>query len=515
MNGFPEGSAPKSGPFTLPTIGQVMLELAAPTAEHYRRDPVTWASEKLGVHLWSKQREIIESVRDHRKTVVHSCHESGKSFSAATVVAHWIDTYPPGEAFALTTAPTGDQVAAILWREINRMHSSGDLPGRMNLTEWYIGKELVALGRKPSDYNPHAFQGIHAPFLLVVFDEACGITRSMWDSASTLAANENSRWLAIGNPDDANTEFGKVCKPDSDWNVIQIDCEDTPNFTGEPVPKRVSDSLIHPIWVQDRAKHWGVDSALYQSKCRGQFPTAGDPYQAVPFAWAQACRHLELTARGDIEAGIDFGAGSDRTVIWIRQGPRALGQHVFVDPDPMRQVGNIAAILKERGVRRVKGDVIGIGWGVVGRLRELSSRSNPYGRGHTHDAEVIGVNVAEDPPPGAADPDRFANLRAWLYWEVGRELSRLKGWDLSQVDDDTIHELTIARYKIVDSSGRILIEPKKEIIKRVGKSPDSSDALLLAFMPGTPEGSTAPSGAMDRDLLSGTSPRDLTGERAW
>lgn len=513
--GFGEGPASRSGPFTMPTVGQVMLELAAPTAERWRSDPAGWASDKLDAHLWSKQREILQSVQDHRKTAVHSCHEVGKSYSAAMAVAHWLDTHPPGEAFALTSAPTGAQVEAILWREINRLHSTGTLPGRTNLTEWYIGKELVALGRKPSDYNPHAFNGIHAPFLLVVFDEACGIARSMWDAASTLAANEHSRWLVIGNPDDANTEFGRVCKPDSDWNVIGIGYEDTPNFTGEPVPQRLADSLIHPIWVEDRAKHWGVESALYQSKCEGKFPTIGDPYQVIPFAWLTACRYLELPARGDVEAGIDVGAGGDRTVIWIRQGPRALAKYVFVDADPMRQVGNIAAVLKERGVRRAKVDVIGIGWGLTGRLRELSSRSNPYGRGHTHDAEILGINVSEDPPPGTVDPERFVNLRAFLWWEMGREQSRLKAWDLAEVDDDTIHELQIPKYKIVDSAGKIQIEGRNDIVKRLGQSPDSASALLLAYMPGTAEGSAPPSGAMDRDLLSGTSPRDLTGERGW
>jgi len=102
-----------------------------------------------------------------------------------------------------------------------------------------------------------------------------------------------------------------------------------------------------------------------------------------------------------------------------------------------------------------------------------------------------------------------------LWWEIGREQSRLQSWDLSEVDDDTLHELQIPKYKIVDSAGRIQIESRNDIVKRLGQSPDSASALLLAYMPGPPEGSAPPSGVMDRDLLSGTSPRDLTGERGW
>ena len=42
-------------------------------------------------------------------------------------------------------------------------------PGRITLdAKWYIGNELVAYGRKPADYDPAAFQGIHARYVLVI-----------------------------------------------------------------------------------------------------------------------------------------------------------------------------------------------------------------------------------------------------------------------------------------------------------------------------------------------------------
>src|ERR1035437_7116675 len=130
----------------------------------YRTDPSLWVKDRTGEHIWSKQAEILESVRDNRRTSVHSCHESGKSFTAARAVAWWIDSHAPGEAFVVTTAPTGAQVRAILWKDINRAHATGHVAGRTNMNEWYIGNELVAFGRKPSDYDSEAFQGIHAQY---------------------------------------------------------------------------------------------------------------------------------------------------------------------------------------------------------------------------------------------------------------------------------------------------------------------------------------------------------------
>src|SRR5688572_2874539 len=116
-------------------------QLAAIQIELSRRvwlgDPVRWVRERLREFIWSKQCEIMLSVARHRRTAVHSCHEAGKSYIAARIAAWWIDTHIPGEAFVVTSATTGDQVKAILWREIGRAQAKLGL-GRTNQTEWYL-----------------------------------------------------------------------------------------------------------------------------------------------------------------------------------------------------------------------------------------------------------------------------------------------------------------------------------------------------------------------------------------
>jgi len=123
-------------------IREAAAELAAIEAELQRRallsDPVIWAQTKLGDILWSGQRRIIESVRDHRKTAAATCHEIGKSYSAGLVAAWWIDSHRAGDAYVITTAPTAPQVRLILWKEIGRAHSRGALGGRINQTEWMM-----------------------------------------------------------------------------------------------------------------------------------------------------------------------------------------------------------------------------------------------------------------------------------------------------------------------------------------------------------------------------------------
>jgi hypothetical protein len=460
------------------TRNQMIADLIDPPGLKWKRDPVAWCTERAGLELWSAQRRIIESVRDNRQTAVHSCHEIGKSFIAATATAWWVDVHPPGEAFVVTTAPSDKQVKAILWREINKLHARIGLPGRTNLDEWYIGREMVAFGRKPADHDPTAFQGLHARHVLVILDEACGIPKELWDAASTLGANKNGRTLAIGNPDDPHGEFAMNCRPNTDWNVIHVGYRDTPNFTGENVSESLKEMLIHPEWVAGRAVKWGRESAIFTSKCEGLFPKDSE-FGVVPYSWATACRSLQLPPGEPHEGGIDVGGGGDRTVIRERHGMKAGRVREFIDSDPMRTVGRIVETINEWGLDRVKVDSIGIGWGIYGRLEELSWIHNPTeDKPGMHNAEVVPINFGE----AAEDPDRFLNKRAEVWWTVGRERSRLRTWDLEDVDDDTIAELTNPGYVILDSKGKIKIEAKDEVIKRMGRSPDGADALLLAFI---------------------------------
>lgn len=479
-------------------------ELIDPPGLRWRRDPVGWAQHK-GIELWSKQREILESVRDHKNTAVRSCHEVGKSFSAALTTCWFLDTHPPGEARVLTTAPSDKQVRAILWHEINRMHSRLGLWGRTNLTEWYHGKELVAFGRKPSDYDPTAFQGIHARYILVILDEACGVPKALWDAAKTLGANEGGKILVIGNPDDEHSEFA-TCVGNPDWNNIRVAYWDTPNFTGEPVSRALREMLIHPEWVEARKRDWQEGSALFTSKCEGEFPRGLSPYVIVPITWAEACRNLELRASGPVEAGVDVGGGGDRTVVRLRYGPKAGPSFSFVDPDPVRTVGQIALTLREHNVEKVKVDSTGIGWGVYGSLREMSSKHNVTGSHHAHDAEVIPVNFGEGPTPGTEH--LYLNKRAELWWAVGRENSRLGLWDLEAVSPATLQELTTPQYEILDNKGKVKVQPKDEVIKVLGRSPDEADALLLAFYSPNRVAESSPVDLAAVDLTRSVQPGD-------
>jgi len=449
---------------------------AAERAQTYRADPIAWVTDRCGEFAWSKQREIMRSLLDHRRVAVRSCHGVGKSHIASRVAAWWLDVHEPGDAFVVTSAPTYAQVRAILWRYIRQIHRRAGLVGRVNQTEWLLDGELVGFGRKPADHDEAAFQGIHARRVLVILDEACGIPEQLWIAADALTTNDGCRILAIGNPDNPASHFRQVSDPTSTWHKIRISAADSPNLTGEPVPDELAELLISRNWVAEKAQEWGTDNPIYISKVDGEFPSQ-DPYAVVRAEDVAACR-LDLetprtpTELAPVELGVDVGGGGDLTVIRERRGLRAGREWTSSSDRPETLAPLVIRAIEATGATTVKIDSIGIGWGLCGELRNRASRGE-------HRASIVEVNVAT----AASVPTKYANLRAQLWWEVGRLLSQDRAWDLSGMDnaDRTIAELLEPRYDI-DTTGRIRVESKDDIRERLhGRSPDHADALLLAF----------------------------------
>lgn len=481
------------------------------TARRYAADPVGWVDARLREHLWSKQVEILEALRDHRQVAVPSCHGVGKSFTAARAVGWWIDAHPPGSAFALTTAPTGDQVRAVLWREINRAHAHGGLPGRVNLSQWYLGNELVAIGRKPSDRSPASLQGIHAEFVLVVIDEADGVAETIFDAASdTLATTEGSRILAIGNPDRSTGPFYRACQPGSDWHVVRISAFDAPAFTGEQVPQRVGRSLVSKTWVAERRRKWGEGDPRWSSKVLGVAPTDNPtgviPHSAIIAAVSSdpddervpTLRRPDGRLAGyrwgdlpDLAAwGLDVAAGGDRTVLWERRGRFLARRWEIRTVDADEQIAGLRARAAEWGTpERLTFDVTGLGWGLLAPLRrEAKDRESPL-----FGVDLTPLNFGGAGSKPGKDSPGFVKVRDELWWggrttllAGGLDLRTLRSPEHSVVDleDDVVSELTDPTWAPSGPGGRIRVEAKDETKRRLGRSPDDADAILLALWEG-------------------------------
>lgn len=539
----PSGSsAPQGGPGGgSPALSETLdpAEVAARRFEprpDYDSDPGLWGTERLGEFYWSKQVEILRSLVTHRYTAVKSCHDSGKSFIAARAAAKWLDEHEPGEAFVVSTAPTSAQVSAILWREIGRAHKKGAFQGTITTAgypQWKIDGELVGYGRKPADYSQSAFQGIHARYVLVIVDEACGVDANLFTAVDALVTNANARVLAIGNPDDPTSHFASICKPGSGWHVISIDGLRTPNFTqsevefldcpqcrlhdspdnlltrlyreealqysSEYVPESLRDMLLSPLWVEERLHRWvgnpspdqtiselAVLSPLFLSKVRGIFPDS-NAQGLIPLGWVEAAmaRFREWRAEGSPRdttlvqrhiLGCDIAdQGEDSTVVAFREGSIVTDIRTYRNSDIMETTGYVKASMSSRPGSLAIVDSIGVGAGVLSRLREQKIRA-------------IGF-VASGSAKGLTDRTgefRFSNLRAAAWWRL-RELldpSQPGGSQVLLPDDEILKaDLTCPHWRVL-SGGSIQVESKDDIRKRLGRSTDKGDAVVMCYWQG-------------------------------
>lgn len=453
----------------------------------YLNEPVGWVRDRLGGFLWSKQKEIAESVVVRRRTAVKSCHNAGKSFLAAQIAGWWIDVHPPGEAFIVSTAPTYAQVHAILWEEIRKAAKAPavPLPGRvLQSDEWKLDDgTLVGWGRKPADTNQHGFQGIHRRYVLVILDEACGIPEQLWTAVEAITTGADCRILAIGNPDDPNTEFGNVCKPGSGWNVIRISGLDTPNFTDEPFPEKLRPLMLSPEWVEDKKRRWGETSPRYVAKVLGEFPEVGDDTLISP-RWIEAAQQRNL-APGPVNVlGVDVARfGSDRSILCLARGPLARIVGDFSHARTTETTGKVIAAKREHQVHEIRVDGVGVGSGVVDELLEAG-----------HDVLDMQSGAA------ALDKEHFANARAEWWWGL-RERFEQGDIDLDPDDDELASQLGAIKYKFT-ARGQILIESKDDMKKRGLPSPDRADAVMLAYGHVPPPDQIVEDDDFDEDLSS-------------
>jgi len=482
-------------------------------------DPVGFVTSPQGLDeiAWSLQREIMTSVRDNKRTAVPACHAPGKSHIAARIIAWWGSVHPAGTARILTTATTFRQVRNVLWPYIRNVHAAHGLPGTMNMVEWYIdtggNRELVAEGIKPPDEDEAALSGMHAPHVLIVVDEAGGISHLFGRGLLGLLTGSHTRLLLIGNPpiDDEGSWFEKQCERTDLFNVIPIPYSKTPNFTGEDLglcrshkgmePHTVASHLIDADYVQDLVDEYGEESAVVIARRDAQFPKSNES-KTLPIMWLEAARlprkkngevedDFVVPTGGEIQLGMDIAGGmSDEFVIAAIDTGVATTKYGRVDErhrDSQYVVSVCAkwarwaaAEHKKRGISapvRAKVDSLGLGWHIYGDLKRLSEL--PVSQGGI--AGVVFLEVKAGSLP--RDVVHFTNVRDEMWWAMRKAVmadSHGQRSIILDVDDKTVAQMNAPKYG-EDARGKIKIEPKASMLKRGIRSGDRADGIIMAW----------------------------------
>ena len=436
----------------------------------------------LGGSFWSKQEEIILSVRDNRYTTVRACHDVGKTYIAARTALWFLYSHP--QSIVVTTAPTMRQVENLLWRELRSAHESSKqkLGGEPLKTRLDIAPDWYAIGASSGD--PDKLQGFHAASgdILIIIDEAAGVAEPAFEAIEGMMTSEKARMLMIGNP---TSDSGSFRESHHSWdysNKIHISVFDTPNFVNNGIRtledlknvnldnvEIVSPWLVSPRWAYEKIDSWGIDSPMFQARVLGNFPSESTntiiPLNYIELAYEKEHREKLKEKGGPLRLGVDPARfGNDETVITPRFGGYIPEQEISFKEGTTATAGRVMQYNSPRPVF-IGIDVDGLGGGVYDTLA---------------DANIDGI--AEIHNNAKALPDStgltFANLASQLWWRA-RELF-IAGELAIPKDDKLIMQLSTRKYKF---TGRgLTVESKDDWKARYkGKSPDRADSLIYSL----------------------------------
>ena len=426
----------------------------------YRDDPVLFVKEVLGAEPYDYQSEFLNAISSgERKMSVRSGHGTGKSTSASWAMLWFLLLRFPNKV--VVTAPTSSQLFDALFAELKRWIN--ELPphlqqlltvksDRVELTS--AASEAFISARTSRAETPEALAGVHSENVLLVVDEASGVPEKVFEAAAGSMSGHSATTLLLSNPTrSSGTFYESQTRMSKSWWTRRWSCVDSP--------------LVSDEFVEEMRERYGEESNAFRIRVLGEFPMADDD-TIIPFHLAHSATQRDIEMTPDIKPiwGLDVARfGTDKTALCKRYGNVVTDIDAWQGLDLMQTVGRVMAeyeaLPSSQRPTEILVDSIGVGGGVVDRLRELG-------------VPVRGINVGEAPAMGKT----YMNLRSELWFKT-------KGWleDRSckiPRNDQLVAELTGIRYAFT-SSGKMKAESKDAMRKRGLKSPDLADALCLTM----------------------------------
>ncbi|MCY1482359.1 hypothetical protein D9M68_159140 [compost metagenome] len=434
--------------------------------------PGSELANKAGPRAW--QRDVLTDIRDHLgnpdtryeplRIAVASGHGIGKSALISMIIDWGMSTC--ADCKVVVTANTDTQLRTKTWPEVGKWR-------RLSIVaDWFTTNATSVVSTDEahsknwradavpwSDSNTEAFAGLHneGKRIILIFDEASGISDKVWEVAEGAMTDENTEiiWIAFGNPTQNTGRFAECfTRYRHRWICRQIDSRTVEGTNKKEIAK----------WLED----YGDDSDFFRIRVRGEFPRASE-LQLIPQDWVATARKREVfsTMHDGLVMSIDIArGGADNNVIRFRRGMDARSIKKLKIPgsetrDTTKFAMKVCTLIDEHEPDCVFVDSTGVGGPVADQIRKLRPG-----------ALVVDVNFGE----GSPDP-KFTNMRTYMWWQM-REALRA---GLAIEDDPELErELTAPMYS-TDALEKVILEKKKDIKKRLGLSPDDADALALSF----------------------------------
>lgn len=474
--------------------------------------------------LWPKLvwnpwlEEQIDSLCKYDYVGWSGCGASGKTFGATLFAMVWWMANPKVSAVVLTST-TANMIRKRMWANVQTLSDKvRGFPGNRVDSKMALqsskGDDLNAISAiAVADGNTSKavanIQGIHTERVMVVIDEATDTPEAAFEACTNLSKGcREFKMLVIGNPASKFDPHGKFCTPVDGWRSVGIgdvrwetvrgvcvrfDGLQSPNLDH---PKTKYPFLITREQVDAAIRHEGEESPTFWKFTRGFW--APDGMVKTILSESMIEMHMPdqkfVFAEAPVVcAALDPGFGGDRCILRFAKVGLSNQNRLSVqytdtvqvqvnanDPEPIHyQISNrVRQECDRRGVppQNLAMDSTGEGGG----LADIFSKE----WGEVFRVEFGGAPSElpvsdQDSRPASEVYDRkvtelWFSIRKWVMDE------RIGG-----LDQDTLKEFCGRMFD--DSKRKISIEPKKEMKRRTGKSPDLADAaaILLDFVRNT------------------------------
>ncbi len=476
--------------------------------ERYRHNPPAFAREVLHMDLAPYQEEVLWKLHDKKRVAFRGPRGTGKSTIGAAAVLWFLSVFD--ECKVPTTAGSWRQLTAFLWPEIHKWALKADW--------WRVGfivrpgKELLSQSLEINQDKNHAafaiassdearIEGAHSVAVLMLFDEAKTITDSIWDSAEGgLGTGKEAYALALSTPGDNVGRFFDIFKKREKykhWETVAATLE-----------QAIASGRIEREWAEKMAIQWGTDSVMYKRHVLGNFAEdTGDTL--ISLGWIERAQERWYDRQRKVEELIESGIhrdtadelvwgalscigvdparyGADKTGWAFRYGS-AIRSVARTDKEDTMETADRTQEYMQGNTAVAKIDVNGLGAGVFDRLRQMWKRRELR---TPHDKVLPLVPINSKNATKARDKSGelgFRSMRDYLWWNL-REMLEDENGDIAlppETDEENTLVQDLLSPKWSPNSGKIEIESKDDIKKRLGRSPDVGDAVVQAFAPDT------------------------------
>jgi hypothetical protein len=427
-----------------------------------------WGSGDLtgeaGPDEW--QTEILQAIRDGLLTVsqavqiaIASGHDVGKTAMLCWIVLWGLSTFE--DTRIIVTANTETQLKTKTWPELKKWHRLCICAHwfQYNATSIHSidtnHRETWRADMIPwSEHNSEAFAGLHnkGKRIILVFDEASAIPDIIWEvsEGALVDADTELLWFAFGNPTQNSGRF-KDCfgRYKHRWVHRQIDSRSA----------KISNKAKIDEWISD----YGIDSDFVKVRVRGMFPSmSAKQFYSVEDVDRAFGKHLQPGQYDFAPVIITVDPaweGNDTMEIGKRQGLTFNILRTIPKNDNDIEMAQLIAQIEDDE----KADAVfidgGFGTGII-------SAGRTWGRNW----QIVWFS-------GAASKEGYLNKRAEMAQDAKQWLK--EGGSIPS--DNELREDILCPETVPRTDGKVQLEDKKLIKKRLGRSPGKFDAWILSF----------------------------------